>query len=498
MPSFTANQSGEYYYLAVTNYHNNAGFIRISELPTTTASLECKGFRLNAFLDNNSNGVKDTGEPSFPNGQFQYEKNNDGSIHNVVSSTGLLNIYESNPTNSYDFAYQINAEYASYYNLPSSSYNDVLITGAGLTDYNFPVTATNQYSDASVSMASMEQPRPGFLYKNKVIYTNNGNQVIANGTVSFTKDNALTITNISQAGTVATTNGFTYDFTNLLPFETRIIEVTMQVPNIPTVQLGNLVHNIASVSIANDAIVANNNFALTQEIIGSYDPNDIMEAHGEQILHSGFTSDDYLYYTIRFENTGTASAINVKVNDVLNSKLDDTSLKIVTASHNFVMDRVGTNINWEFKNILLSATSQNPNTSKGYIVYKIKPKTGYAVGDIIPSTASIYFDYNPAIVTNTFNTEFVAQLSVDEFENNNFVFYPNPAHDMITIAVKNSIDEISGIKLYDLSGKIILEKSYSTIKMSETVDLSKISKGMYFIEVQTKSSLKMIKKLLVE
>ena len=47
--------------------------------------------------------------------------------------------------------------------------------------------------------------------------------------------------------------------------------------------------------------------------------------------------------------------------------------------------------------------------------------------------------------TNTFNTEFVLQLGLNEFENGDFVFYPNPASDIVTISLKNNgwIFEIS-------------------------------------------------------
>jgi hypothetical protein len=40
--------------------------------------------------------------------------------------------------------------------------------------------------------------------------------------------------------------------------------------------------------------------SLSQVVIGSYDPNDKMEAHGETTINNPFTADDYLYYTILF------------------------------------------------------------------------------------------------------------------------------------------------------------------------------------------------------
>jgi len=215
-------------------------------------------------------------------------------------------------------------------------------------------------------------------------------------------------------------------------------------------------------------------------------------------LRSSFSANEYLTYTIRFENTGTASAINVRVNDVLDSKLDETSIKMESASHNYVMDRIGNNINWKFDNIELPATSMNPSGSKGYIQFKIKPKPGYAVGDIIPNTGSIFFDYNPAIITNTFHTQFVATLAVDEFENGSFVFYPNPASNFVTISLKDNSNSISSITVYDLLGKMILQKTANDAVTTDTVDLSSVNSGIYFIEVQSENNTKVVKKLIVK
>jgi uncharacterized repeat protein (TIGR01451 family) len=271
------------------------------------------------------------------------------------------------------------------------------------------------------------------------------------------------------------------------------------VPTIPTVALGNLLTNSVSITpLTGDVVPANNATSVSQIVIGSYDPNDKMEARGEQILHSSFTTNDFLTYTIRFENTGTASAINVRVNDVLDAKLDETSIKMESASHSYVMDRIGNNINWRFDDIELPATITNPIASNGYIQFKIKPKPGYAIGDIIPNTAAIYFDFNPPIITNTFQTRFVTVLALDEFENGSFVFYPNPASDFVTITLKDSTNSLSIITVYDVMGKMILQKKTIDTITSDTIDLSSVNPGIYFIEVQTENNTKVVKKLLVK
>ena len=492
---------GQYYLIMVTNFSNQQGYIKISQISgANEGAINCSGIRLNAFLDANNNGSKDNGEQNFPLGQFHYEMNTNGTTHNIISSSGIYTIYDINATNTYDVTYSINSEYASLYNITTSSYNNLsVVVGGGMVEYFFPVTITQSYNDLEVSIIPLNAPRPGFVYKENLKYTNNGNQTIASGTVTFTKDAALTITEISQTGTTTSSTGFTYNFTNLLPFETRTITVTMQVPNIPTVSLGALLTNSVTIEpIEGDVVPSNNQASCSQIIIGSYDPNDKMESHGEEILFSSFSNNDYLSYTIRFENTGTASAINVKVNDILSNQLDENSLVMIGSSHNYVMDRVVSGLIWRFDNIQLPPSiAGTQTTGKGYVTFKIKPKPGYSVGDIISNTAAIYFDYNPAIVTNTFNTKFVSTLAVNEYENSDFVFYPNPTSDFVTISLKNETTKIQSISVYDVLGKIILSQKPDN-KITQTIDLTSLKRGMYFVEVTTASNLKVVKKLLVK
>jgi uncharacterized repeat protein (TIGR01451 family) len=491
---------GQFYIIMTTNFSDQPGYIRISETGSSQGEIDCTGLRLNAFLDSNSNGTKDAGENNFALGQFHYEKNDDGQIHNITSPTGVHRIYDLNASNTYDVSYTINAGYTTYYGITTASYSNVsVVAGAGLQDYSFPITINQAYTDLSVTIVPDQAPRPGFTYSNTVMYTNLGSQAVAAGTLTFTKDPLVTITSNSQPGVVPSATGFAYNFTNLLPFETRSITVTMQVPLIPTVQLGDLLSNTVDiVPLAGDVAPENNSFASAQEIIGSYDPNDKMESHGERILITDFTNNDYLYYTIRFENTGTASAINIRINDVLSDMLDETSVGMVSASHNYVLDRVGNRLSWRFENIILPPTIEDPVGSHGYVHFRVKPKPGFAVGDIISNTAGIFFDFNPAIVTNTFNSQFVQSLAVPSFSNNLFSMYPNPAKHSVTVSLNQDSGIISAISVYDMLGKAILVNKPSGALASETIDVSGISAGIYFLEVTTGNNMKTTKKLIIE
>ena len=131
-------------------------------------------------------------------------------------------------------------------------------------------------------------------------------------------------------------------------------------------------------------------------------------------------------------------------------------------------------------------------------MYKIKPKPGYAIGDIIPNSAAIYFDFNPAIITNTFNTEFTAPLGIVDFESDEFVVYPNPASEKITVQLKNKNDGIAMVQIYDQLGRIIQTERFSNALSSGTIQLNNLSKGIYFIEVTSQNNHIGRKKMMVK
>ncbi|MFN8275060.1 MAG: T9SS type A sorting domain-containing protein [Flavobacteriaceae bacterium] len=447
------------------------------------------GIKLNAFIDTNTNGVQDPGEINFSQGEFTYTING-GADNNIASSNGTHFIYESNPTNVYHLAYAVHPALAANYSVSPNSYSNVTVAnGSGITTYNFPLTVL-PFNDLAVYLYTYSAPpRPGFIYQNYLTYTNQGNQTVS-GTVTFTKDAALSIVSTSASGAVMNTNGFTFDFTNLQPHETRNITVTMQVPTIPTVALGQQLTNTCSISLLpNDIAPNNNNSSLTQTIIGSYDPNDKAESHGSEIVFSDFSANDYLTYTIRFENTGTASAINVKVDDVLDAQLDETSVRTIATSHPYVLKRLGSALSWQFDGIDLPPSVEgDPTTGHGYVVFQVKPKTGYALGDVIPNSANIYFDFNPAIVTNTCTTEFVPFLSNATFAFNELKYAPNPVRNQLIISNDLPIEKVS---VTTTLGQVVFTQN--TQSTQAQIDLSALAPGVYFVKAEAQKQIKTFK-----
>lgn len=450
-----------------------------------------------AFLDANNNGVKDVGENNFMHGNFVYEINNSGAPINGYSNSGTFLIFDSNSNNSYNLNFVVNQNLISYYSSSGAYTNINIPTGSGTNTYYFPITQLQPYNDLEIFIIPNFNPRPGFSYGNTILYRNNGIQSVPSGTITFTKSPLVTISNISVSGTTSTPTGFNYTFNNLNPSEIRYLYVDMQVPTIPTVNLGDLLTNSVTIEPLNDTFPLNNAATLSQIVVGSYDPNDKCESHGGKIALNEFSSNDYLTYTIQFENTGTANAEFIRVEDELNPLLNTNSVEMINSSHDYNLKRIGNKLIWYFYDINLPpSTSANPLLGHGFVQFKIKPNSGYSVGTIIPNKADIYFDYNPPIITNTFETEFVQSLKVDTFENNDFALYPNPTNTSIIVSLNDKNNLIQQLQIIDVLGKSIKEVKTNASKEIK-VDVSDLSKGVYLVEILSEKNIKTTKKLVI-
>lgn len=100
---------------------------------------------------------------------------------------------------------------------------------------------------------------------------------------------------------------------------------------------------------------------------------------------------------------------------------------------------------------------------------------------------------NFVIQAPTFNANNVNQLTVNQVNtfNSGLKLYPNPTANIINIS--NDEFLIESIEVYNLQGQI-LYKSYNLNQNNVTIDLSDYSNGMYLVNVNNQTSIKIIKK----
>ncbi len=83
-------------------------------------------------------------------------------------------------------------------------------------------------------------------------------------------------------------------------------------------------------------------------------------------------------------------------------------------------------------------------------------------------------------------------LSVEDNILETISIYPNPIEDILFIENNNSI-EITSMKIYDMLGRLVLEKKENIIQLN----ISRLESGLFFIVLKTEAGIitkKLIKK----
>ncbi len=142
------------------------------------------------------------------------------------------------------------------------------------------------------------------------------------------------------------------------------------------------------------------------KIVASKDPNEKMgpTGYGE----SNFISHAArMNYTIAFENKkeATAPAYRVQIVDTLSAVFDAETVIFGTTSHsgsqyNWKMERDGNILKWDIEGIELPPNAIPPE-GEGYVSFSVDLVDGLQSGVSIENRATIIFDINEPITTNT-------------------------------------------------------------------------------------------------
>jgi len=107
-------------------------------------------------------------------------------------------------------------------------------------------------------------------------------------------------------------------------------------------------------------------------------------------------------FVIRFQNTGTDTAYKVVIRDTLSENFDVFSVEQGASSHNGYFTIAGPSVlEWVFHNILLPDSTTDLAGSNGFVSFSVRQKPELPDGTILENAASIYFDYNEPVKTNT-------------------------------------------------------------------------------------------------
>lgn len=236
-------------------------------------------------------------------------------------------------------------------------------------------------------------------------------------------------------------------------------------------------------------------------IVDSYDPND------KQISPSGVSNSHWVQpntlfdYVIRFQNTGSASAIKVVVVDTLPAQLDPATLQFGTSSHSYELSVDGVDdrpiLIFTFNNINLPDSTSDLLRSQGFLKFKIAAKQ-VPMETLISNNAYIYFDFNPPIVTNnawvTIHEFKIDDTPIEVIESetitaipyvqpSNFRLYPNPGKQYTLLDLGKSYEKVQ-IKIETINGQVVYNQQLGQ-KNQVLINTEYLSTGIYFVTIVT-------------
>ncbi len=329
--------------------------------------------------------------------------------------------------------------------------------GERLDDLDFAHFMIPGIEEVALSISSEGRPRPGA----EITYCIQGRNIGTveySGTLDFMFDPLLNFVSASpQPGNLEA--GLARFDVEQLPLESTLaLKLTLRIPPDPSLTGRRICARVATATSSSDQLLRGENFDEDcLEIRNSFDPNDIqVEPAGTG--PQGFVplSEQILAYTIRFQNTGNAEAIEVRVLDTLDDNLDIASLRMGIVSHDYrLIIRDDNILEFRFDNINLPDNKSDEAGSNGFIKYTIHLKPDMTAGTQIRNRAAIYFDFNAPVITNTVVTTLKSTSTTvdDALNSSGLSIYPNPSGGLFSIA--SSGDKLLTVRMFDIHGSEI-------------------------------------------
>jgi len=357
--------------------------------------------------------------PNQARGKIFVDLNQNGILDSLDDGINFINIF-SQPQSEYAFSYedgryhlffedtdgtpyQIQPEALAGWILTtdSSSYTivaDSLFSSIDSLDFGF-------YPDSVFTALEVDLtggiPRCNWAV-NYWINVSNWGTSLPSGILHLALDDSLTYSNCSQIPDSIAGQHIYWHIDSLFYFSNFQLDVEVIMPSFLSMDDTLL----SSLTFVENAVLPGEAFIdsvqLEQIVICAYDPNDksVNPIGWDQVGY--IAPDQELEYLVRFQNTGNDTAFTVIIHDQLSPELDRSTFQPVSSSHQmqvYLFD--DGRLSFSFYNILLPDSGINFPGSQGYVKFKIKPTTGLLPNTAIWNSAEIFFDYNPAIVTNT-------------------------------------------------------------------------------------------------
>lgn len=221
-----------------------------------------------------------------------------------------------------------------------------------------------------------------------------------------------------------------------------------------------------------------------KQSIGSYDPNDISGTPRGYGNKKYVDSETKMEYLIRFQNTGTDTAFTVLIKNKIPEGLDLSTFELGASSHNYQYKIEGERmLVIKYNNIYLPDSNINEPASHGFIKYSAFIDKNLPLESIVQNKADIFFDFNPAVETNTeFNTVGLGFVitGIEYNDDIGLKIFPNPTASKLVIQNDMPLDNVI-FDMYSESGKKVLS---GTLNHTREIDVDNLQPGLYYTHLK--------------
>ncbi|MEO8067544.1 MAG: T9SS type A sorting domain-containing protein [Flavobacteriales bacterium] len=310
----------------------------------------------------------------------------DGTYSFLSNSDGTYAIMPPSPAPWWALSSD-SAEYHPTFTTADTLFEDLDFGYAALMDTTILVLAQNGGYAACASPYS------------QVVHLSNMGTTTPQGVVSFELDTAITILGIVPPIDSLVGTTLYWHFDSLACSHQWHAQILLDLAQ--SWNTGTVVHGEALVW-ADDGFgtLAQVGQLTANRLVGcAFDPNNKVVLEEELIP----ADQQWLTYTINFQNTGTDTAHTVVLEDQLSQYLQWNTLQFLGSTHNLSALSINTSgkATFTFNNIMLPDSGADEPASHGSLSYRVSPQPGLVHGTWIENNAGIFFDLNTAVVTNT-------------------------------------------------------------------------------------------------
>lgn len=429
-----------------------------------------------AYFDHDQDCVPDASEPGIPD-------------HMITIEPGGYVAYTS-PSGYYAV------------NLPNGSYTVSLAgTGTDLHPICPPtpdvaiavagVNLTQSFADSSLvpldvtAVISGGTARPGFHQNLWLAVQNASGQLSGPLEITLTVDPMMSFLSADVPPTTVAGNTASWTGQNALAaYQHQWIHVQLLVPADIGLLDQPFTHTVVVSQPETESSLANNTAAFGGVVVGSVDPNEKVARTSTATSPDTYFigQDEWIDYTIRFQNTGTDTAFTVVVKDSISPLLDMATLEMRSTSHPYeVSFRPGRTVEWRFDNILLPDSNTNEPLSHGQIDLRIKPVGSVPVGSVLANMANIYFDFNPPVRTNVSALVVENSTAVPLMHASAFGLSPNPMTDRFWIrGTDGQLVNAAQVQVFNAQGRLVLNAAVR----NGVLEVERLPAGPYMVVVR--------------